>query len=136
MPEAKSIRSHSMTQSSRLLDMFKHMGFTHEVNHFIPHHTGIELSPWILWNYLCKVPYFWEDDVHILYESIGIAQQNPVELSTTEGGGLKVFDFHPIHVFLNTDSLDRYERTRALHHNPKELIKPSLRGLWDSKPFN
>ena len=133
VPEAKSIRSHSMTQSSRLLDMFKHMGLTHEVNHFIPHHTGIELSPWILWNYLCKVPYFWEDDVQILYESIGIAQQNIVELATTgekkkKGGGLKVFDFHPIHVFLNTESLDRYERTRPLHQNPKELIKHRYEG--------
>lgn len=129
VPEAKSIRSHSMTQSSRLLDMFKDMGLTHEVNHFIPHHTGIELSPWILWNYLCKVPYFWEDDVHILYESIGIAQKNPVELATKKKGGeLKVFDFHPIHVFLNTESLDRYERTRPLHHNPKELIKHRYEG--------
>jgi hypothetical protein len=128
VPEAKSIRSHSMTQSSRLLDMLKHMGLTHEVNHFIPHHTGIELSPWIFWNYLCKVPYFWEDDVHILYESIGIAQQNPVDLATTGGDGLKVFDFHPIHVFLNTESSDRYERTRPLHHNPKELIKHRYQG--------
>ena len=43
-------------------------------------------------------------------------------------GGLKVFDFHPIHVFLNTESLERYERTRALHHNPKELIKHRYEG--------
>lgn len=42
--------------------------------------------------------------------------------------GLKVFDFHPIHVFLNTESLDRYERTRPLHQNPKELIKHRYQG--------
>jgi len=41
---------------------------------------------------------------------------------------LKVLDFHPIHVFLNTESLDRYERTRPLHHNPKELIKHRFEG--------
>ncbi len=127
VPEAKSIRSHSMTQSSRLLDLFQHSGLTHDVNNFIPNHTGIQLSPWVFWNHLCKVPYFWEDDVHVLYESIGIPQQNPVELAFSRNG-LKVFDFHPIHVFLNTESLDRYERTRPLHHNPKELIKHRYAG--------
>jgi len=127
VPEAKSIRSHSMTQSSRLLDLFQTSGLTHEVNHFIPHHAGIELKPWVLWNRLCKIPYFWEDDVHVLYDSIGIAQTDPAELAT-KVGGLKVFDFHPIHVFLNTESLERYERTRPLHHNPSELIKHRYEG--------
>jgi len=123
VPEAKSIRSHSMTQSSRLLDSFQSCGLTHEVNHFIPHHAGIELKPWVLWNRLCKVPYFWEDDVHMLYDSIGIAQTDPAELATAGVRGLKVFNFHPIHIFLNTESLDRYERARPYFQNPKELIK-------------
>ena len=35
--------------------------------------------------------------------------------------GLKVFDFHPIHVFLNTEHMDRYEQTRAWHQSPQEL---------------
>lgn len=128
VPKAKSIRSHSMTQSSRLLDLFHSSGLTHEVNHFIPQHTGIELRPWVLWSGITfvKVPYFWEDDLHMAYESIGIPQKNPAELATV--GGLKVFDFHPIHVFLNTESLDRYEYTRPLHSNPKELIKHRYEG--------
>jgi hypothetical protein len=127
VPEAKSIRSHSMTQSSRLLNLFQACGLTHEVNHFIPQHANIELKPWLMWNQLCKVPYCWEDDVHILYESTGISQRAPVELATATGG-LRVFDFHPIHVFLNTESLDRYERTRPLHNKPKELIKHRYEG--------
>jgi hypothetical protein len=128
VPEAQSIRSHSMTQSSQLLNLFQSGGLTHEVNHFIPHHTGITLKPWILWNHLVKVPYFWEDDVHVLYETIDISQKTPVEIALA-GDGLKVFDFHPIHIFLNTESLDRYERTRSMHQNPKELIKHRYKGL-------
>ena len=42
--------------------------------------------------------------------------------------GLKVFDFHPIHVYLNTEDLSRYEQTRSLHHNPAELIKHRFAG--------
>lgn len=128
VPEAKSIRSHSMTQSSRLLDLFQSFGLTHEVNHFIPQHSGIELKPWRLWNRLCKVPYFWEDDLHVLYDSISITQTEPAELAAVLGRGLKVFDFHPIHIFLNTESLDRYKLTRKLHDNPKELIKHRYEG--------
>lgn len=126
VPEAKSLRSHSMTQSARLWNLFQSCGLTHEVNHFIPQNARTELKPWLLWNQLCKVPYFWEDDVHMLYDSAGILQKNPVDLATTEG--LKVFDFHPIHVFLNTESLERYERTRPSHHNPRELIKYRYEG--------
>ena len=37
VPEAKSVRSHSMTQSSVLLKLFLDKGLTHDCNHFIPH---------------------------------------------------------------------------------------------------
>ena len=118
-----------MTQSSGLLEIFKRCGLTHDANHFVPQHTGIELKPWHMWNDLIRVPYSWEDDVHILYDSINVPQENPrdiaINASTT---GLKVFDFHPIHVFLNTESLNRYERTRPLHQNSKELIKHRYQG--------
>ena len=36
---------------------------------------------------------------------------------------IRVFNFHPIHIFLNTENIVRYETTRHLHKNPKELIK-------------
>ena len=122
IPEAKSVRSHSMTQSSGLLELFKNAGLTNDVNHFVPHHTGIELKPWLLWNGLCRVPYHWEDDVHVQYAGLGLSEKDPKEI-VSASRGLRVFDFHPIHVFLNTESLERYEHTRPLHQNPKELIK-------------
>jgi hypothetical protein len=128
-PSAKVVRSHSTTQSSGLLEIFQECGLTHDANHFVPHHTGIELKPWHIWNGMTRVPYSWEDDVHILYESIGVLPKGPLDIAMdTSGRGLKVFDFHPIHVFLNTESLERYERTRPLHQNPKELIKHRYQG--------
>jgi hypothetical protein len=72
VPEAKSVRSHSTTQSSGLLDLFLRRGLTHECNAFIPVQSGISLKPWRLWSNLTRVPYNYEDDVHILYESMGI----------------------------------------------------------------
>ena len=127
VPEARSVRSHSMTQSSPLIALFKEMGLSHDANHFVPNQTGIELKPWKLWNGLIRVPYFWEDDLHVLYECTGVPQKNPDELAL-RGAGVKVFDFHPVHVFLNTESLDRYEKTKAMHQIPDELIKHRYQG--------
>ena len=119
VPEAISVRSHSMTQSSVLLKLFLDKGLTHDCNHFIPYQAGIELHPWRLWNGLIKVPYFWEDDATAIYG--GGYYQEVLEL--TNLNGLKVFDFHPIHVFLNTETLDRYEDSRPYHRSPKELLR-------------
>lgn len=122
VPEAKSVRSHSMTQSTVLLDLFRDKGITHDVNCFIPIQTGIEIKPWLLWNGLVRVPYCWEDDVHCMY------QLNDKIEPYLKRPGLKVFNFHPIHVYLNTENLDRYERTRCMHQHPEELIKHRYEG--------
>lgn len=117
VPEAKSIRSHSLTQSSKLLQMFVDKGLTHDCNSFIPEQSGIELKPWKVWNGLIKVPHCWEDDLACQYgNNISL---KPILL----GKGLKVFDFHPIHIFLNTEHLSRYESTRSIHHHPNQLIQ-------------
>jgi len=103
VPEAVSVRSHSMTQSSKILDSFEKFGILYDCNTFIPFSSGIELKPYKYWTKkLTKVPYFWEDDVHFLYEW----EWNVEKFIKYKG--IKVFDFHPIHIFLNTEHLDRY----------------------------
>ena len=128
VPEAKSVRSHSMTQSSQLLQLFAEAGLTHDVNHFIPASLGVDFAPWTLWNGMTRVPYFWEDDVYCICQAAGIPEPTAGSAAVHGGRGLKVFDIHPIHVFLNTEHLDRYERTRSLHQNPTELIKHRYEG--------
>ena len=117
VPEAKVIRSHSIAQSSVLVERFKEAGLTHESNHLIPHYSGITLEPYLLYEGICSVPYHFEDDVCFVRNCM----DSMVEVLARPG--LQVYDFPPIHVFLNTDSIDRYERTRQIHHNPKELVK-------------
>jgi hypothetical protein len=118
VPEAKCVRSHSTTQSSGLLDLFRRKGLTHECNSFIPVQSGIELKPWRLWSGITCVPYSWEDDVACLYGP----ESGAWPMSRLIGReGIKVFDFHPVHIFLNTEHMDRYEKTRAWHRAPQEL---------------
>ncbi|MEZ5918576.1 MAG: hypothetical protein R3D66_01195, partial [Alphaproteobacteria bacterium] len=117
VPEAKAVRSHSVVQSSFLWDMFAKAGLTHECNDFIHHASQMQLKPWHVWNGLIKAPYFWEDDVACLYGE-GFSTQ-----SCLNREGLKIFDFHPIHVYLNTETLDRYENSRASHRDPGSLLQ-------------
>ena len=122
VPEAKSVRSHSVAQNAYMMLYFQRVGLTHDCNHFIPEQAGMELKPWHLWNGVIKVPYFWEDDVVCMYKL------NTPVLNLVHRGGIKVFNFHPIHVFLNTENLERYERTRSLHGKPEELKRHRFDG--------
>ena len=115
VPEAKSVRSHSMTQNSRLLQLFADKGLMFDCNHFIPIQSGMPLKPWALWNELVKVPHLWEDDAAFIYKD-EISMPDILKFE-----GLKVFDFHPIHVFLNTMDSEHYESTRELHYQPSTL---------------
>lgn len=115
VPKATSVRSHSMTQNSNILDLFKKYNFKYELNTFIPYSSQIKLKPYIHWNGLIKVPYFWEDDVHIIYGWKWDVEQ------FLNYPGLKVFDFHPIHVFLNTENLERYNEAKPFLNDYKKL---------------
>lgn len=81
----------------------------------------MHVAPFSLWSGAIIVPHRFQDNASIRL-SEDLPDQNCLR------SGFHVFDFHPIHVFLNTESLDRYERTRSLHHNPKELIKYRYEG--------
>jgi hypothetical protein len=93
VPEAKAVRSHSLVQSGRLLELFARKGLTHDCNAFIPAAHDL-----------------WSDPIG----------------STPPG--LEGYDFHPIHVFLNTERMERYEATRQWHRAPAELIQHRHRG--------
>ena len=115
VPDAVTVRSHSMTQSSLILDSFEKFGYRYDCNTFIPISSNINLKPYKHWtNRLIKVPYFWEDDIHCLSKE---------KWRGVNYEGLKVFDFHPIHIFLNTERLERYEESREWHNCVKNLSK-------------
>ncbi len=115
VPEARAARSHSLMQSTPLHKLFAERKITHECNCFIPAHADMDLRPWSLWKTLTIVPLFWEDDLSMMYDI-----KTPLH-NLVRKNGLKVFNFHPIHVFLNTESLERYERARKYYHIASDL---------------
>ena len=122
VPDARTIRSHSLTQNERLVDQCRDAGLTHISNFFIPHGCGVEVKPFRIWNDVVIAPHCWQDNV-------ALKMPLPFPTEAELYSGFHIFDFHPIHIFLNTEHLDRYERTRHLHRKPEELIKHRYEGV-------
>lgn len=121
VPEAKSMRSHSLGISSRILLEAKNKGITHESNICIPMMAtsageGGFLKPFENWERLIRCPYHWADDVVHWYD-------NKVSLKEIllQSEDYLMISFHPINIFLNTESLEHYESARKYFHNYREL---------------
>jgi len=126
VPEAIGVRSHRLCQSSPILQAFMDNGLEYDCNLLMCKQS--DLRPFINWNGLVRIPYFWEDDVHCIFGDPWTLDVLPMN-----SPGLKIFDFHPIHIFLNTETLDRYEVAKKYYHQPKVLeeYRNSGRGTRD-----
>lgn len=119
VPEAKAVRSHSATVSSFLLQLFDRKGLVYDCKYFVHHSSGNVMGPWTHWNGMIEVPYVWADDVACTADTMA----DYAALSDYKG--IRVMDFHPIHIYLKTDVYDRYERSRAAHRD-MEAIKAHI----------
>ena len=119
VPMAVSVRSHCLVQSSPLLELFFQSGLRYDVNLFLPWYSSMVLKPFTLPNGLTRVPFFWEDDIQCT------TSQRPQGWDANQmlkSKGLKIFNFHPIHLFLNTENIKRYEQAK-IYHNDFEKLK-------------
>lgn len=124
----KSVRSHSLFQSSHILDYFNAVGVKYDCNLYLPSEVNLDLKPWRHWNGMVRVPHFWEDDVNFL----GGRSVSPFFL--TKMASLKVFDFHPIHIFLNTINIEHYRQSVPYFrdfHALKSLVNSEKSGVRD-----
>lgn len=112
-PEAKVIRTHGLFQTSNLLEQIvDETPIEVDVSLFLPHAQG--LAPveyhWEGGKRLTRLPYVWEDD----FEMVRPGSVWDLGLMIDRGNGLMIFDFHPIHVYLNSLNLGPYRALRTL----------------------
>lgn len=124
-PQAKGGRSHSLFVSSHILQLYVDYGLKYESNIFLQLHEG--LHPVTRFEDFISIPFYWSDDKHI-------SLRTPFELEhlSLETPGLKVLNFHPMHVFMNTSSDEHYESYKAHYQNParlKEFINREAPGV-------
>ena len=113
-PDARGMRSHGLVVSSSILQAAADRGLVYEANHFLPFHP--ELRPVPRFETLHTIPLYWSDDYHLLFRRPFVVDE--LRLDTP---GLKVLNFHPIHVFANTSDLDHYASFKPHYHDADAL---------------
>jgi len=112
VPGARTVRTHDLFQSTRLLRMMLQRGIDHDLSLLLPDVAGIAPHDFHLpEGVLRRFPTFWEDDAEMLCPEPSFSLADPkyhVE-------GLKIFTFHPILVALNAHTLEPYQRLKQCH---------------------
>jgi len=126
-PEARSMRTHGLYHSTPLMERIAVLTpIEFDVSIYMPRH--VNLGPVDFWGAgrrIIRFPYLWEDDFEM---------QRPdplwdVEALPARGDGLTILDFHPIHVYLNSSSMDSYERLKQREPNLAQARESSFSDL-------
>jgi hypothetical protein len=114
-PNAKGTRSHSSYFHTRLTDIYEKHGIEYDSNWFVPQ----IVKPFMLFNGILEIPMNFMDNLAFGSRS-GFTPRPRIIKDTPQP---LVFNFHPIHVFLNTESHVRYLKAKPYYHNPAKLWK-------------
>ena len=109
VPEARAVRTHCLLQSTPLHDVLLTAGRIEiDVSLFLPRARSVEPvvqhSPG---GRLLRLPYVWQDNME-MYSPDPLWDVGAV----LEGSGPRIFDFHPVHVWLNSKVFAPYERMK------------------------
>ena len=118
-PCATVMRTHGLLQSTSLLNLAVSYGVRTDSSIFLPHATKIEpVEYWWSGRKLTRIPYVWEDDfeMHRPTPVWSISALRPTV-------GPRIFDFHPVHVWLNAATDEPY---RQLKERSKSLNEVTL----------
>lgn len=108
LPDSRILRTHTLYQSSRLLAFLTDkFNIEIDVSIFLP--STARITPHTIRfngskNELLRMPYFWEDDV----EMCAVSRSWDITDHRYHVPGLKIFDFHPMYVYLNSDTMKDY----------------------------
>ena len=120
VPEASSVRTHLLFQSTALLrQLMTQTSITTDVSLFLPGTPYLRPVEWLSRRRtLLRIPYFWADDFEMERE-ITCWRLAP---HLRVGKGVKIFAFHPIHVYLNSADLEIYQ---VLKHQVPRISEAS-----------
>ncbi|MCA9578859.1 MAG: hypothetical protein R3B40_01590 [Polyangiales bacterium] len=121
-PEAVGARSHCLFYDSSLMAVYAEQGIEYDSTYALPMASGLEP----VWKErdIVEMPIYYMDHIDMMggltgFDIRGLPLSQP---------GLKVFDFHPIHVFMNTPSEAFYAENRAYQRDPDALLARRYQG--------
>jgi hypothetical protein len=110
VPEARSMRTHSLVQSSPLLgEIVRQTPISVDVSLLLPRHRGLQPVPMpFAERTLIRLPFCWEDDIEMAF-----AEPDWAPLRARQVGGVRILNFHPIHIYLNSTTVASYRALKA-----------------------
>jgi len=107
VPNATSFRTHGVFQSTNLFSMIvgRYPNLCVDSSIYLPLQRDIQPVDMYFFehdNRLVRFPYYWEDDL------VAIRPDNRWD-RVPATNGIRIFDFHPVHVALNSDSVSSYQ---------------------------
>ncbi len=115
IPTATSVRTHALFQSSPLLELIMRLTPVRaDTSLFLPNVPALRSFEY-QWHrrVLLRIPYYWDDDYHMDHHDA----QWELEAFIRSDEGLKVFAFHPIHVYLNSSNIKAYQALKEQTSN-------------------
>lgn len=120
VPEAKGCRTHCLLQSTPLLaEIIESTTLEYDASLFVP--GQFHLAPTYFWwreKKLKRIPFFWEDDLYMQEPSK--SWKMDIE-NLARQTGLKVFNFHPLHIWLNSKDVESYKKLKAFQPKLQSL---------------
>lgn len=117
-PKAKGSRSHSLFFTERLRESYKKFPLKYQSNTML--YKQASIKPHLISKRILDIPLFWMD-----YFALEVEGQKGIDINNfdLESPGIKVFDFHPVHIYINTCSLGHYEKAKQYNKQPDQLKK-------------
>jgi hypothetical protein len=110
-PYAAGVRAHASYFNYYLCGLYKKKGLLFDSSYYFP--SG-PVKPWRTFFGLMEIPYFFGDD---LFVNSGCAEP---DLSDAPDS-VKVFLFHPVHLFINTNTTERYLEAKPYYMDTSKL---------------
>jgi polysaccharide deactylase WbmS-like protein len=111
LPGARTMRAHSLVTSSPLMNLVvAESPIVADLSIFLPHAPALAPVPYTFGGRtVYRIPFYWEDDYEYGLETPSWDLAEHLE----EAPGLKIFNFHPIHVYLNSRDGRAYAELKA-----------------------
>lgn len=119
-PEAISLRAHSLTDSGMLNRILNNCGIKIKSNYLLYAQKDIKILKMPYQFDLYEAPIFFIDGSYLLINRVD--NKFTINSLGLHFPGIKIFNFHPIHIFLNTEDYSRYEDAKK-YINDRNRIK-------------
>ena len=109
-PSATGFRSHSLTNSTHIINYFKSNGYVYDSNIFFPQKGSFFKDNFGFFRFMHNITD---------YQHIQSNKQFHVKELNLEASDSHILLLHPIHIYLNTPTIEFYDSIKHLTNNPE-----------------